>query len=180
MSKSKEDVATTQREFTATGIVLTRAQFQKEYAMVSGEATMKLKVSSVSKEMPVLNGEGEQVFDKTDGRALTKHIINLKAIPDRHFAAVRQVWGKRDSIDLGELNGLTLSINAIVPASGELDLPMNGTFVSTNTSYLTDDEGEFRLNDDGKKIVVINKFAVPAIAKAPTFVLDELEVEEPA
>lgn len=166
--------------FEPTGIMLSREAFQKDYAMVVGETTIKVRVASVSREIPVLDGNKEQVFDRTTGAELFKRIINLKAIPSRHFAKVKELWGKRTEIDLGELRGLTMSINAIVPQTGELDIPMKNSLVQIQTQYLTDDEEEdgYRKDDLGRKILVVRDYAVPAIAVAPQFVLDDLEIAE--
>lgn len=165
----EQEMSLEEPEVQLTGITLTREAFQREYSIVGTEGFVKLKVSSVSKELAVLNRDGEEVFSNTDGRALTKHIINLKAIPAQHVKAVRELWKGKDSIDLAELRGKTMSVNAIVPADGTIELPFNGQTIGVQAGFVE--------NSEGDQVLVGTAYQLPAAKAAVSFSFEDDEDE---
>ena len=162
------------------GIEISRMEFAEQYAIVNGATDRKFTVSSVSKELPVLDGEKNQVYSNgEDGRPLMKHIINLKAIPAQHLADVKEAWKGKETLDLGYLRGKTLSINAIVPENGEITLPYKGQKITVVTGYILDKEDptKYETNEAGVRKIVGKTFHVPAVADADKFVFDDEEIE---
>lgn len=170
MKDAKEN-ATPSAEPTMTGIMVTKEAFARDYVVINGEETVKVPVASVSGAMPVLNAEGEAQFSNSDGRALEKHIINLKAVAGGKADAIRELFKGRDEIDLGELRGLTLSYNAIVPASGEFNLPFKGQNIVAVGKY-------YPSRDDKNKMVLgIANISVPYVPTATAFSFEEEDAE---
>lgn len=161
----EQEMSLEEPEVQLTGITLTRETFQRDYPMVGAEGFFKLKVSSVSRELPMLDRDGEQVFSNTDGRALSKHIVNLKAIPAQHVKAVRELWKGRESIDLAELRGKTMSVNAIIPADGGIDLPFNGQTIGVQAGFVE--------NSDGDQVLVGTAYQLPAAKAANSFSFED-------
>lgn len=157
-------------QFTPTGIMISRSKFQNDYAVVSGENFVKLQVASVSPRLPVIDRNGDEVFSNSDGRQLEKHIINLKAIPAQHLKAVKALWEGRDEIDLGELRGKTLSVNALIPDSDEIELPYKGQRISVETGYVTNSQDEL--------VLVGLNYQLPKATAATKFSFGSEEEEE--
>lgn len=164
------DLEVAEEEVQFTGITLTRERFKQDYAIVTDEGFYKLLVSSVSPEIPMVNRHGEQVLARIDDRPLTKHIINLKAIPYHHLQEVRELWQGRDEIDVAELRGKTMSVNAPVPVSGEVDLPFNGQRIGVQTGYVENSEEEM--------VLVGTAYKLPAAKKAMSFTFEDEEEDE--
>jgi hypothetical protein len=169
--------STPANEVKLVGISISKENFAKSYRVLNGDSTAKVLVASVSAEMPLLDGNGDQVIGSNDN-PLMKHIINLKAVPASKVKEIKALFEGRDSVDLGELAQFTLSYNAIVPESGNLNLPFKGQEIVAQTAMFASrkHEGTFTLG--------IASIAVPIVAKAASFsfdsILDEEEIEEEA
>ena len=180
-----------------SGAVITKADFPKTYAQVVRPVDMKLVVSSVSREMPI--SPNKTVLSNDDGRELMKHIINLKAVPNHTRKRVIEAFKGVDELDLAFLNGLTLTVNAIIPASGDLDLPFKGQTITVSCGYIEgkgvpqeDENGDFRddngnlvdkagfhITEDGIRKIVGKNFIVPAAVSAASFSFEDAEIELP-
>lgn len=169
--KNAEQEAAANAEPTLTGIMISKETFARDYVVLHGETTTRVPVSSVSGAMPVLNKDGEAQFSNSDGRALEKHIINTKAIASENVAKVRDLFKGREEIDLGELRGLTLSFNAIVPSKGEFNLPFKGQNIIAVSKY-------YPSRDDAEKMVLgIANISVPYVPTAEKFSFADEEAE---
>ncbi len=94
---------------------------------------------------------------------MKKYIIDLKTIPPQHEKTVRDLWAGRDKISLTELKGLTLSVNAIVPANGDLKLPFKDQIINVQTGYVN--------NSSGEQVLVGVAFVIPSVIRGNNFSL---------
>lgn len=155
------------REIKMTGILISKEAFARDYRVLRANDEAKVIASSVSDEMPLLDGEGNHV-EGTDGRLLYKHIINLKAVADTSVNEIRTLFQGREAVDLGELAPFVLSFNSIVPASGNANLPFKGQEVYVRTALYESKKNE------GTHVLGIAQLDVPKVAKAKAFSFDSV------
>lgn len=173
-NQSKPNATAVESTPALVGISISKENFARDYRILNADSTAKVQVSSVSNELPLLNGQGEHV-EGNDGRMLNKHIINCKAVPEGSVKAIKELFEGRESVDLGELSPFTLSFNAIVPSSGDINLPFKGQEIVVQTAMFASKKHE------GTFVLGITNISVPKVAKAKAFsfdsVLEDAEIE---
>jgi len=138
-----------------TGIMIKRSSFA--YAMILTPGVFTVKAGSFNK-----------ILDENLGKE--KYIVNLKAIIGKENAdKVRGLFKDQESVDLGELNGLTASANIIINEGKNPDVPMKNQDVRINVEYIT--------TKDGKRMLAVTSILVPPAASASAFSFDDEESE---
>lgn len=139
-----------------TGIMIKKSSFAYAMILVPGVFTVKA-------------GSFNKIHDENLGK--DKYIVNLKAIIGKENAdKVRELFKDQESVDLGELNGLTASANIIINEGKNPDVPMKNQDVRINVEYITTRED--------KRMLAVTSILVPPAAAASAFSFDDEASEE--
>jgi hypothetical protein len=139
-----------------TSITINRTTFAAMYAMILAPGTYTVKASNCTR-----------IFDQKLEKF--KYIVNLKAIAAHKVAEVREVFADLDSIEMNELNGLTMSANIIENEGQTVNIPMKNQAVKVIVDYVP--------NREGNLILAITNIQVPQPIAATPFSFEEAPVE---
>ena len=114
-----------------TAMPLSKKSFLSNYSLIPGPGKYLVQAS-----------KSNEVFDAALGK--NKYIVNLKAISSANTGKVQSLFAGKESIDITELNGLTMAHNIIIN-NGNEDVPANGEMVEVQFGYVITKAGEEKL-----------------------------------
>jgi len=162
-----------------TGILITRAQLERDYKILQEGKYNNVKVATGSAR-PWVNPN----LKNASSTYVHSHLINLKAIDVRNVDRVKEAFGDNNAIDLGDLNGMLFVHEIIVnvnPDTGEMntpELPSRGELVTISLENAKTKDGELVKDLSDRNILNVSSFKVNQAEKAVSFAFDSVKFDE--
>lgn len=161
-----------------TGILITRAQLEKDYKILQEGKYDNIKVANEPQVWVNPN------LAKSNATYVKSYLVNLKAVDVRNIDRIKEAFGEENAIDLGELNGLTFVHEIIVnvnPDTGEMrnvELPSRGELVTISLENARDKDGSLVKDQADKNILNVTSFKINQAAKAIGFSFESVPFME--
>jgi len=139
------------------GITITKKKFELNYSIIKEEGLFQ-GIKATGSNRPFINHFLKAVIPNYERSIL----VNLKAVSQMNYNEVVGLFEGRESVDLAELNGLTMVHEVIVKHGEECPrLPLRNQEVTLAFEYALNKFEDYVVNKKGRRIFNTSCLVVP-------------------